>query len=169
LLEEYAMKDSIPGILSRKTALVLNALIVAAYVGISVLAATPWVMLGGFLLLAIVIRCATLWWMASFAQGTEDAPRLALGVVFLNLFLGLLFAGALLGVLWWLGHYWLAGIKIIVPLLAVFVAYKSTFPVFLWRSGIDDSRNLEPDGAANGSQPIRSETNRTSSAAGSRR
>ena len=27
----------------------------------------------------------------------------------------------------------------------------------------------EPDGAANGSQPIRSETNRTSSAAGSRR
>ena len=30
-------------------------------------------------------------------------------------------------------------------------------------------RNAEPDGAANGSQPIRSETNRTSSAAGSRR
>jgi hypothetical protein len=30
-------------------------------------------------------------------------------------------------------------------------------------------RNVEPDGAANGSQPIRSETNRTSSAAGSRR
>jgi len=29
--------------------------------------------------------------------------------------------------------------------------------------------NIEPDGAANGSQPIRSETNRTSSAAGSRR
>ena len=29
--------------------------------------------------------------------------------------------------------------------------------------------NSEPDGAANGSQPIRSETNRTSSAAGSRR
>jgi len=29
--------------------------------------------------------------------------------------------------------------------------------------------NGEPDGAANGSQPIRSETNRTSSAAGSRR
>jgi hypothetical protein len=31
------------------------------------------------------------------------------------------------------------------------------------------SHNSEPDGAANGSQPIRSETNRTSSAAGSRR
>jgi hypothetical protein len=32
-----------------------------------------------------------------------------------------------------------------------------------------DMRIAEPDGAANGSQPIRSETNRTSSAAGSRR
>ena len=31
------------------------------------------------------------------------------------------------------------------------------------------ARSSEPDGAANGSQPIRSETNRTSSAAGSRR
>jgi hypothetical protein len=33
----------------------------------------------------------------------------------------------------------------------------------------DRAKNVEPDGAANGSQPIRSETNRTSSAAGSRR
>ena len=32
-----------------------------------------------------------------------------------------------------------------------------------------DEKNAEPGGAANGSQPIRSETNRTSSAAGSRR
>jgi len=31
------------------------------------------------------------------------------------------------------------------------------------------TRSTEPDGAANGSQPIRSETNQTSSAAGSRR
>jgi hypothetical protein len=31
------------------------------------------------------------------------------------------------------------------------------------------NRNAEPDGAANGSQPIRSEANQTSSAAGSRR
>jgi len=31
------------------------------------------------------------------------------------------------------------------------------------------AKNAQPDGAANGSQPIRSETNRTSSAAGSRR
>jgi hypothetical protein len=31
------------------------------------------------------------------------------------------------------------------------------------------SYDIEPDGAANGSQPIRSETNRTSSSSGSRR
>jgi hypothetical protein len=34
---------------------------------------------------------------------------------------------------------------------------------------VSDLRNAQPDGPANGSQPIRSETNRTSSAAGSRR
>jgi hypothetical protein len=163
------MKDSIPGILSRKTALVLNALIVAAYVGVAVFAPTPWVMFGGFLLMAVVIRCATLWWMATFAQGTGDSLKFALRMVFLNLFFGLLFAGALFGVLWWLGHHWLAGIKIIVPLLAVFVAYKSTFPVVSWSSGFNDSKNLELGGATNGSRPIRSETNSTSSAAGSRR
>lgn len=134
------MKDSISSIMSRKTALMLNALIVAAYIGIAVLASTPWVMFGGFLLMAIVIRCATLWWMTSFAQGTEDSPKFALGLVFLNLVFGLLFAGALLGILWWSGHYWLAGIKIIVPLLAVFVAYKSTFPVISRSSGFNDSK-----------------------------
>jgi len=37
------------------------------------------------------------------------------------------------------------------------------------RPGIVIQANVEPNGAANGSQPIRSETNRTSSAAGSRR
>src|SRR6266446_6320595 len=34
---------------------------------------------------------------------------------------------------------------------------------------LDGTMKVEPNGAANGSQPIRSETNRTSSAAGSRR
>ena len=137
------MKHSIPSIMSRKTALMLNALVVAAYIGIAVLASTPWVMFGGFLLMAIVIRCTTLWWMASFAQGAKDSPQFALGIVFSNLVFGLLFAGALLGILWWFGHYWLAGIKLIVPLLAVFVAYKSTFPVISWSRGFNDSRNLE--------------------------
>ncbi|MBI4662375.1 MAG: transcriptional regulator [Verrucomicrobia bacterium] len=39
----------------------------------------------------------------------------------------------------------------------------------MWRSKMRDNSRAEPDGAANGSQPIRSERNRTSSAAGSRR
>jgi len=38
-----------------------------------------------------------------------------------------------------------------------------------WRFGTIDPLKAEPDGAANGSQPIRSETNPTSEAAGSRR
>jgi len=43
--------------------------------------------------------------------------------------------------------------------------YESLFGFTL----IDHTRDSQPGGAANGSQPIRSETNRTSSAAGSRR
>ena len=41
----------------------------------------------------------------------------------------------------------------------------------LWMSlqHSEEKKKGEPDGAANGSQPIRSETNRTSGAAGSRR
>ena len=38
-----------------------------------------------------------------------------------------------------------------------------------WESTCEFKRDTEPDGAANGSQPTRSETNTTSSAAGSRR
>jgi hypothetical protein len=41
--------------------------------------------------------------------------------------------------------------------------------MFMWRDGGWVERFRSQDGAANGSQPIRSETNRTSSAAGSRR
>ena len=129
------MTGSVPGIVSRRTALVLNTIIVAVYVVIAAFAPTPWVRFGGFLLLAVLIRCGTLWWIASFAQNTERSSKSAFGMVFLNLVLGLLFATAMLAVLWWLGHLWLSGIKIIVPLIAVFVAYKSTFPVI--------SRSLE--------------------------
>ena len=157
------MTGSVPGIVRRRTALVLNAVIVAVYVAIAAFAATPWVMFGGFLLLAVLIRCGTLWWIANCAQNTERSSKFAFGMVFLNLVLGLLFATAMLAVLWWLGHFWLSAIKIIVPLIAVFVAYKSTFPVISWSSQAKYDRILEPDGATNGSQPIRSKTNTTSS------
>jgi hypothetical protein len=47
---------------------------------------------------------------------------------------------------------------------------SSSPPAFVEKLWIQDYiRKLQPDGAANGSQPIRSETNSTSSAAGSRR
>jgi hypothetical protein len=47
---------------------------------------------------------------------------------------------------------------------------SSSPPAFVEGLWIEDySGKLQPDGPANGSQPIRSETNRTSSAAGSRR
>ena len=46
----------------------------------------------------------------------------------------------------------------------LFTALAGATILVYWLRG-----RCEPDGAANGSQPIRSETNRTSSAAGSRR
>jgi hypothetical protein len=50
------------------------------------------------------------------------------------------------------------------------VVWLVVFLVFLLvRSKHSGNTFAEPDGPANGSQPIRSETNRTSSAAGSRR
>lgn len=59
------MKENvILGIVTRRMALVLNALIVAAYAAIAVFAGNPWLMLAGFLFLAVAIRSATLLWGA---------------------------------------------------------------------------------------------------------
>ena len=128
------MKGAIPELLSRKAALLLNAVIVSAYLTIAVFAPTPWVMFGGFLLVALVIRCATLCWMTiSEREITGNSARVAVGIVAWNLLLGIVFSATLLGFLWWLGHFWLSGIKILVPLIAVLVAYKSTFPVVSWK------------------------------------
>ena len=130
----------IPGIVNRRTALALNAVIIAAYIAIAVVAHSPWVMFGGILLLAVLIRTATLQWMLK-TIATEGPSRTSIGPVLLNLILGLLFSAALLGVLWWLGHYWPAGIKVIVPCTAVFVAYKSTFP--LWSPAATPQKKKE--------------------------
>lgn len=108
----------------------LNLIIVSAYVAIAILAPTPWIMFGGFLVLAVLIRCATLCWGAiSVGRETTVSRKATFGIVGLNLVLGLTFSAALLASLWWLGRFWLSGVKIIVPLIAVFVAYKSTFPL----------------------------------------
>ena len=47
--------------------------------------------------------------------------------------------------------------------------YPKETPVEVLQRKLESDKSTEPDGPANGSQPIRSETNRTSSAAGSRR
>jgi hypothetical protein len=117
--------------MSRNTILVLNVVIVSAYVAIALLSSSPWIMFAGFLLLAVLIRCATLCWAGVIARSEATFSRkAAVGVVTLNLPFGLIFAAALLGVLYWLGQLWLSGVKIIVPVAAVFIAYKSTFPFF---------------------------------------
>ena len=86
-------------------------------------------MFAGFLVLAVMIRCATLCWMASSHRVEAESPLILVPFIFWNLILGLFFSAALVGGLWWLGHFWLAGIKVIVPCIAVYVAYKSTFPM----------------------------------------
>ena len=128
------MTGAAPGIVSPKAALLLNLVIVCAYIVIVVFVPMPWFMFGCFLLVAVVIRCATLGWMAISMPGkTAGSAKVLAGMVTRNLLLGLIFSAALLGVLWCLGHFWLSGIKILVPVIAAFVAYKSTFPVVSWK------------------------------------
>src|SRR5205809_4517695 len=110
-----------PSMVSRKAALLLNALIVLAYVTIGFLAPNPWIMFGGFLLLAVLIRCATLCWAGAIARREPTLVRGAtMSVIALNLVFGLAFAAALLFLIYWLGHFWVTGVKILVPLIAVF-------------------------------------------------
>lgn len=116
--------------MSQRTAFSLNVAIVATYVSIAVLSPTPWIMLGGFLLFALLIRCATLYTVGMLALRESDASvAAAFAVLALNLSVGLAFSVVVVAALYWLGHFWLAGIKIIVPILAVFVAYRSLVPL----------------------------------------
>lgn len=105
----------------------LNSALVAMYVAFALFAPSPWAMLAAFLGFAILVRCLTFVWM--FAVAREVSARQGLLAVAFNLVGGLLLAGALITGLWWLGKIWLAGVKVLVPLIAVIVAYKSTFPL----------------------------------------
>jgi hypothetical protein len=135
-------KEKMNGIASRRTALLLNTLIVSAYVAIATLIDSPWAMFASFLLLAVCIRCATLCWMIFWvSKEVPKSARPSLLFLLLNLVLGLLFSAGLVWGLWWLGRFWLSGIKVIMPFVAVFVAYKSTFPLWSWRQ---QSREKEP-------------------------
>ncbi len=123
-------EQNIPSPLSRRTALVLNCLLVATYVAIAIFASSPWIMFAGFLILAVLVRSATTYWMTRWAsQETGEPVRSVFLVILTNLILGLLFSAALVAGLWWVGRFWPSGVKIIVPCIAVFVAFKSTFPL----------------------------------------
>lgn len=135
-------------IVSRRAALVLNVVIVSAYVAIATLTHSPWAMFAGFILLAVLIRCATLCWMLRRVRRANDGSRQSvLAPVALNLALGLLFCAGLLGALWWVGHFWLSGIKVIVPCVAVFIAYKSTFPVWSSNQKAGGEKTVEGKGS----------------------
>jgi len=69
---------------------------------------------------------------------------------------------------------WITGKLIFVRLgighiAAVEAVYDVEKDSWVYRESVQYITNVEPDGSANGSQPIPSETNRASSAAGSRR
>lgn len=111
----------------------------------------------GELIVAVVIFATTF--------GLATVARFDRSVLFLTLGLTAMFMVVVLTLLSG-GHWWVDFEEVWdhtllpVALSGTAVAIIQTFR---------DRRNAEPDGPANGSQPIRSETNRTSSAAGSRR
>jgi uncharacterized membrane protein len=111
---------------------VLNGLIVSAYIAIAIFADNPWVLFAGFFFLAIGIRCATMCWMVLWVS-KESPGSAGLLLILFNLVAGLLLSVGFVYGLWWLGHFWLSGIKVIVSFIAVLVAYESTFPVLSWR------------------------------------
>ncbi|MEX1024111.1 MAG: hypothetical protein WD226_03450 [Planctomycetota bacterium] len=115
-------------LMNRRRLIGINILIGGLYVGIAVLAPNPWAMLGAFLLLAVTIRCITLL-LLTFTAADEGVGRQAVFVIVFNFVGGLVFAAALVTAMWWLGHVWLAAVKVLVPLVAVVVAYRSMFPL----------------------------------------
>jgi hypothetical protein len=116
--------------MSRNATLSLNLLIVAEYTAIALFTPTPWLMFAAFPCSSGLnsLRHIVLGRIRGAAR-SHILPQAAIGVVAFNLIAGLIFSAALLGVLYWLGQFWLSGVKVIVPIVAVFVAYKSTFPL----------------------------------------
>jgi hypothetical protein len=127
------MKNAIPGMPTRRTALLLNVIVVVLYVAIVLSVRNVLVMVGCFLLLALIIRCVIVWQMARFverAQFDMEPSQLTRGAMVLwTALLGLLFAAVLLVVLWAVGQLWPSGFKFLLFFTAVTIAYKSTFPL----------------------------------------
>ena len=115
-----------PWIMSRRTALALNAVILLTYVIIAIFA-RPWAAFAGFLVLGTSIRMATSLWKASMAR-RHDMLKIDIGF-FASLLVPPVIAGiiyvALFIALFWLGDYW----KVIGVIVCGYVAYDSLFPM----------------------------------------
>ena len=102
----------------RKTALILNGILITAYITIFVYAAGPWDKFIGFLMLASLNRSLVLYWVSR-----------SLSTFLSSLTWQMFCAGVLTGLLWSVGKYWPSGVKIIVPLIASFIALMSLYPI----------------------------------------
>ncbi len=113
-------------IMSRRTALALNAGILLAYGAIAIFT-RPWAAFAGCLVLGTAIRMATYSWTTIRAWRRNELalsvgllgplllPPIIAGLIYTTLFVGL----------WFLGDYW----KIIGVLVCGAVAYLSLLPV----------------------------------------
>ena len=121
------MANSLRILASWRSVIFLNSVIIAAYIAIFLALSNPWLTLASFFLVALLIRCATLAWGLKVSENDPDANYLSF--VALNFLGGLVVSAAVVAAIWWLGRFWVEGIKVVVSLITVFVAYKSTFPL----------------------------------------
>lgn len=101
----------------RKTALILNGILITCYITIFVYAPGPRDWFIGTLMLASLNRSLALYWI-------ERNPLTFLSSLTWQMFC----AGLLVGFLWSVGPYWPGGIKVITSLIATFIALMSLYP-----------------------------------------
>jgi ABC-type molybdate transport system permease subunit len=115
-----------PGIMSRRTALALNACILLAYGAIAIVA-RPWAAFAGFLALGTLIRITTYLWKA-LRDRRHNEQKLDIGLL-LSLLIPPVIAGfiyvSLFLALWWIGDYW----KVIGVVVCGVVIYVSLLPI----------------------------------------
>ena len=103
---------------SRKTALILNVILITAYITIYVYAARPRDWFIGFLMLASLNRSLGLYWVSR-----------SLSTFLISLTWQMFCAGALTGLLWFVGPYWPTGVMFITCLIATIIIWMSLHPI----------------------------------------
>ena len=113
-------------IVSRRTALAVNAAILLMYVSMAILW-RPWAAFAGFLVLGTVIRLGTSLWRALRAR-REDGPMIVSGLL-VSFLVPPVIAGtvyvALFIALFWIGDYW----RVVGVIVCGYVIYDSLLPV----------------------------------------